>query len=109
MPETVIVPPELAQTAYELLKSPERPDTANRAVNTFYGHKYKLIVSPFLTSTTAWFTVAMKQQHQLRFYERVAPTTKTWEDEKTGDVNTRIRCRFDVGYSDFVGTWGTTG
>jgi len=109
MPETVIVPPEVSQTATELLSSQDRPDTANRAINTFAKHNYKLIVSPFLTSTTAWFAISKKSQHQLRFYDRVSPTTKTWEDEKTGDVNTRIRCRFDVGYSDFIGAWGTTG
>lgn len=109
MPRTIIVPPELAQSAYEVLRSPERPDTDNRAINTFHGSNYKLIVSPFLTSETAWFAIADKTQHQLRFYDRVAPSSKTWEDEKTGDINTRIRCRFDVGYSDFPGAWGTTG
>jgi len=108
MPETVIVPPDVAQIAKELIGSPDRPDTANRAINTFFGQNYKLIVSPFLTSTTAWFAIASKTQHQLRFYDRVSPTTKTWEDEKTGDVNTRIRSRFSTGYSDFIGTWGTS-
>lgn len=109
MPETVIVPPELSQTADELLYSVGRPDTAARADNTFKKHNYNLVASPFLTSTTAWFAISRKPQHQLRFYERVAPSTKTWIDEKSGSVNTRIRCRFDVSYSDFVGAWGTTG
>lgn len=108
MPETLLVPPELAQVAYELTKSTMRPDTANNAQNKYFG-QYKVIVSPFLTSTTAWFAIAGKTQHQLRFYDRVAASTKSWEDEKTGDVNTRIRRRFAVGYSDFIGTWGTTG
>lgn len=108
MPETVIVPPDISQVAKELISSPDRPDTPNRAMNTLYSQNYKLIVSPFLTSTSAWVAIANKTQHQLRFYDRVNPTSKTWEDEKTGDVNTKIRTRFSVGYSDFIGTWGTS-
>jgi hypothetical protein len=108
MPETLLVPPELDEVAFELNGSQSRPDNANNAANRYYG-KYKVIVSPFLTSTTAWFALAGKNQHQLRFYDRVAASTKSWEDEKTGDINTRIRRRFAVGYSDFIGTWGTTG
>ena len=108
-PKTFIVPPDLKHAAKELLRSQDRPDTANRAMNTFYDENYDLIVSTFLTSTTAWFTLADKSVHQLRWYERVSPSVKTWEDEKTGDVNTRIRCRFSFGYSEWIGTWGTTG
>lgn len=108
-PELVVVPPDLKHVAKELLKSVDRPDTANRAMNTFYDENYDLAISPFLSSTTAWFAIANRATHQLRFYERVAPSTRTWDDEKTGDVNTRIRSRFSVGYSDWIGTWGTSG
>lgn len=109
MPATIVVPPDLMDTAEELIGSPERPDTANRAINTLHSRKYKLVVSPYLTSTTAWFAFAPTEQTEMRFYDRVSPTTKSWEDESSGDVNTRIRFRFSVGYSDFIGTWGTTG
>lgn len=109
MPETIIVPPELSQTLRELIDSPDRPDTPNRAINTFAASKYKAVVSPFLTSSTAWFVAAPKNQHQLRFYNRVAPSTNSWVEESAGTVLTRIRCRFSVGYSEYMGTWGTTG
>ena len=109
MPRTFLVPPEIRQTTDELLKSSDRPDTANRATNVIAKSNYASEMSPFLTSATAWFVVADKSQHELRFYNRMSPYTRSWVDEKTGDVNTKIRCRFDVGYSDYIGTWGTTG
>lgn len=109
MPATVVVPPELLQTAEELIGSPDRPDTPNRAINTFYKKNYKVVCSPFLTSTTAWFAFASPEQTQMRFYERSAPKIKTWEDEYSGDINTRCRSRFSVSYSDYVGAWGTSG
>lgn len=109
MPANLLVPPELSQTGEELIGSEHRPDNSTNAVNTIFKRKYKLIVSPFLTSTTAWYAMANKNQHQLRFYNRVMPSTRSWIDDKTGDANTRIRARFTAGYSDFPGTWGTTG
>lgn len=106
---SIIVPPDLKHTLFELLKSQDRPDTPNRAVNTFYGENYNAVVTPFLTSTTAWFALAENSQHNFRYYNRVSPSVNSWIDDKTGDANTRIRSRFSVGYSDWIGAWGTTG
>ena len=109
MPKVIVTPPDIKHTLIELLKSQDRPDTANRAMNTFYMENYEACISPYLTSATAWMAISDKASHELKFFERVAPATKTWEDEKTGDVNTRIRCRFSVGYSEWLGVWGTSG
>jgi len=107
IPRCILVPPELSQDAKELIKSPDKPSTSNRAINSFYDMSYDPIVSPFLTDSNNWFAIADGSQHQLRYYNRVAPSTYTWVDDPTGSVNTKIRSRFSVGYSDFMGTWGT--
>src|SRR3990167_6873041 len=109
IPRVIGIPPELKHTAFELVKSQDRPDTANRSMNTFYNENYEVCISPYLSSATAWFALADKSSHELMFFERVAPSTKSWVDDKTGDANTRIRSRFSVGYSDWIGTWGTSG
>lgn len=108
LPQTLVVPPELKHTALELVKSQDRPDTDNRATNVHYG-LYKVVVSPFLTSTTAWYAFTNPAQHKMKFYDRIAPETETWQDKASGDVNTKIRARFTAKYSDFIGGWGTTG
>ena len=109
MPKIILVSPALKHTAVELIKSQDRPDTAHRATNTFFMENYELVVCPFLTSETAWFALSDKQSHNFRFYERIAPSVKSWIDEETGDARTRIRSRFSVGYSDWIGAWGTSG
>ena len=106
--EMIVAPPDLKQTLFELMKSHDRPDTANRSVNVYH-ENYKPVIWPYLTSTTAWFALANKSQHELRKYNRVAPNTKSEQDFDSGDVKTKIRCRFSVGYSDWIGTWGTSG
>lgn len=109
IPRKIAVPPELEETAKELISSTDRPDTPNRATNSLTTWNYGLIVNPFLTSTTAWFALADTTQHELRFYDREAPNTLSWPDNDKDILYTKGRCRFVVGYSDFIGTWGTQG
>src|SRR3990167_336864 len=104
--ETILAPPDLKQTLFELIKSQDRQDTANRSVNVYH-ENYKPIIWPYLTSTSAWFALANKSQHNLKKFNRVAPYTKSEQDFDTGDVKTKMRCRFSVGYSAWFGVWGS--
>lgn len=109
IPRQLLVPPELKYIAKELTKSAYKPQTANNEINTFMEDNLEVYISPFLTSATAWFATTEISQTQMRFYERVARTERTWYDEKTGTVNTRSRMRHSAGYGDYKGLWGTTG
>lgn len=106
MPQTIVIPPELEQTAWELDKSEGRPDTDARASNAYQG-RYKWVMTPYLVSTTAYF--ALGNKNYLKFRNRLSPETESWYDQATRMISTMSRQRFDVGYSDFVGTWGTQG
>lgn len=106
--KTLLVPPELRQTAKELMGSEYEIGTGNNTKNIYSG-AYNVVVSPFLTSTTAWFGLADPMDHQIRFYDRVAPEVTSWVTDGRGDENHMIRRRFSVGYSDWIGSWGTTG
>lgn len=109
MPRAIVVPPDLSQTLDELVGSPDRPDTPNRAINSFASKNYKKVVNPFLTSVTAWWGVSDPSQNELRFYDRQGVETDSWVDRATKDVNTSIDFRISAGYSDFLGIYGTTG
>lgn len=106
MPQTMVIPPELEQTAFELDKSEGRPDLIERASNAYMG-RYKWVVTPYLTSATAW--MALGNKHYLKFKNRQSPMSESWFDKPTRMISTMTTQRFDVGYSDHVGTWGTTG
>ncbi len=71
-PRLQLVPVELEQTGWELLKSIGKPDTANNNLNYYQG-MYDLAVWDFLTDTNAWFSIdpsLMKQN--LIWYQRIA-------------------------------------
>ena len=82
-PDTLIVPPALEETALEILNSPlliPIDVTTGGAVatqgntNTMYKRIANLIVSPFLTSTTAWFLLdTSKAVRPLILQERETP------------------------------------
>ena len=57
IPDLLVVPPELQQTAYEIIASSGKVDTANNNANFLMG-KYKVYSSPWLTSSTDWFMVS---------------------------------------------------
>jgi hypothetical protein len=57
VPDMLIVPVDLEQTAYEIINSKGKVDTAQNNANFHFG-KYKLVVWPnYLTSTTRWWMV----------------------------------------------------
>lgn len=106
MPKTMVISPENEQTAYELDKSDRTPEDDTNAANAYQG-RYTWVITPYLTSTTAWF--ALGNKHYLKFKNRQAPMVETWYDKSTRQVSTMTTQRFDVGYSDHIGTWGTDG
>ena len=69
-PTLLIVPTALAETAYEIIQSAGKVDTALNNPNYHKG-KYELLVwDNFLTSSTAWFMVNQRLMRRLlKFYE----------------------------------------
>jgi hypothetical protein len=108
-PTKLFVPPELPFVATELTRSEYKPGTANNEVNTFVSNGYEVVVSPYLSSATAWFAMADKSEHMLKWIWRVAPSVRSFPVNENGEQTTRMRFRSSVGYSDYKGVWGSQG
>jgi len=115
MPEQVVIPPDLYWEVAEVLKSTDRPDTANRATNVtpdYYGQGTlsKIKQVPYLTDTDAWFLLGPKEDHGLVFLEREKLTVLNDVDFETRTLKTAAWARWDV---DFVtngkGAYGSPG
>jgi phage major head subunit gpT-like protein len=60
MPDTLLVPnATIADTAYEIINSKGKVDTANNNLNIHYG-KYKLIIWKYLSDTNNWYMIDSK-------------------------------------------------
>lgn len=113
MPDTLIVPPTLANEARILLDSTGRVGTANNDTNPYSG-KFRLVVWDYLGSAaggsdTAWFLVD-SGFHKLAYYNRSdlgleGPDT----DFDTKNARWSIVCRWSVGFDDWRGFYGSAG
>lgn len=108
-PKILLIPPQLERTAYELLKSSGRPDTANRADNWIPSQGLQMVVWNRLSDTNAWFLLTDKAQHNLIYYNRLELETDTDRDFNTKDTVYSAVSRFSVGWADWRGVYGTSG
>ena len=108
-PRILLVAPQNERTAWELLQSSGRPDTANRADNWMKTQNLSIVVWSKLTDTDAWFLLSEKSQHGLCFYNRQDLETDSDRDFKSKDFMYSVYTRFSLGWTDWRGTFGTPG
>lgn len=109
---TLLVAPANRWVAAEVLRSPDRPDTANRATNTLSSALDglpRMIVNPYLTDPDAWFLLSPPKRTGLMWVWRERPYRGNWFDDARQVGYYAIRYRSDVGWSDFNGVWGNPG
>ena len=71
MPDSLWIPPDLYDVAYEITESMGKPDVATNDKNVHYG-KYKVYEWNYLTDTNNWFMCDSRQQKQwVVWFDRV--------------------------------------
>lgn len=107
MPRTMILPAEQEYVAKEVLRSTDRPDTAERATNVISG-VVKDEVWDYLTSATAWFVEC--SQHEMWWYNREALKTDVEDIAQTGgDKFYWAAFRMSCGPADWRGIYASSG
>lgn len=110
IPDTLIIPIDLMEKAYEIIKSSGKVDTANNNRNYHEG-RYKVICWPnYLTSTTAWFfcnSMMMRQRLVFREWEPV-------QFFRSGEFDTLVAkfagyCSFEISTVEWRWLIGSTG
>lgn len=94
----LIVAPQNAWKAKELLNSTYSPENANNAINTLKERNLTLIVSPYLTDTDAWTLMAEPPSSSsgIIAFERRKVTFAQDGDFETGDSKFKCTFRFAV-------------
>jgi phage major head subunit gpT-like protein len=107
-PKYLLVPPALKFKAKEILASAQKSGTANNDINALMDEDLVVISSPYLADAGQWILLAEKDEHEIHFYERKVPTVTGAFDFDTDSGKTKMKTRFDVGFSDFYGTYSAT-
>lgn len=106
------VPPALEFLAERLIKSKQRPESADNDINALNSRRsWEIIVNPHLSDADAWFLVAAnKGQHALTFYRRVPISLDPMEkDPRTKNRIFTVRHRFSLGAWNWNGVFGSPG
>ena len=104
------VPTDLWNVATELLGSEYKPYVSNNEVNALQKKDLQYFVCHYFTDTDAWFLLAEKENTMLKFYWRVKPgALRRGTDFDSTNLKHLQRMRFSVGYSHYMGTYGTAG
>lgn len=108
MPDTLIVPPELENTAWEILESVNKPDTANNNGNYVRSTGINLVVWDYLTDANNWFLAdSMLARMYLNWFDRVP---LEFAMDPTSDFNLiskwRGYMRYSYGWSDWRWVYG---
>jgi hypothetical protein len=109
-PKWLVVPPELAPMAREILGSQFKPYTADNEINIIQQYGLGLFVSHYMTvGNGAWFILADKSDHDLQYFWRNKFSVDSDVDFDTGDGKMKGYMRMGTGWGDWRGVWGSPG
>lgn len=108
MPKVLVVPTSLQFKAEELLNSTLSADTGNNNINSLKTtQNIKIVVWDYLTDQDAWFL--MGDKHFLNFFWRKKMEQQMERDFDTDSLKHKLLMRFSLGFSDWRGTYGSSG
>ncbi len=106
VPDTLLVPVELEEVAWELIQSEGKINTAENNPNIHQG-KYKLIVWDYLEDDSNWFLIDSRYAKMfLNWFDRVSLEFAMEEDFDTLVAKFRGYMRYNAGWSDWVWIYG---
>jgi len=101
MPDALLYPPDLYQTAYEIIKSAGLPDSASNNANVHEG-AYELIEWNYLTDVNNWFMLDKTAMKDMNLWvERTPVEFGMVEDFDTLVGKWRLYARYGLGHTDW--------
>lgn len=106
---TLMVPLELQDVAYALVKSQLDPESAMNAENWLRGINIKVYVCDFLTDPDAWFLIANKSNHRIKMFNRIPLESNSDRESTTGCLVFGGYQRYIPYPEDWRGIYGNPG
>lgn len=106
MPDELLVPPELEDTALKLVRSANEPESGNNAINPQAG-RFRVMTWHYLTDANAWFMMdSGRRRAHLKWYDRIALEFAREQDFDTLVTKFRAYMRFSLGWTDWRFIYG---
>jgi hypothetical protein len=108
VPRKLIYSPENDPLVQEILKSAQKPFTADNETNILQG-ALEPVMTHYQTDTDAWFLEADKSDLDIWLFWREKFSSAASDDFDTGDGKMKGYMRLATGFGDWRGIWGTSG
>jgi hypothetical protein len=107
-PGLIIVDPTFEWAVKEIIMSPYVPYSSNNEINVLKSDgSMEYLLSRYLSDADSWFNISA--DHDLNFIWRVKPETSEADDFLSGDALYKAYCRYAVGFSKWLGVYGSSG
>lgn len=101
VPSMLVIPPDLYQTAFEIVESSGQPDSANNNANVHKG-RYDVVEWNYLTDVNNWFLIdETTMKDAVLWIDRVAAEFAMVEDFDTLVGKWRLYARYGHGHNDW--------
>lgn len=100
-PDRVLVPVSLSFTIDEILGSPDRPDTTNRAVNTVRSVGLRAIKSQYIDTGSTTYWSLFGPRHDVAVLWRNKPTTKSDTDFDSQNIHRQVYLDIGRGHGEW--------
>lgn len=101
VPDTILIPPNLYETAYEIVSSMGKVDSAENNANVHFG-QYKIIVSNYLIDTNNWFLIDSQMMADFLWWiDRIPLEYAEMGDFDTMVAKYRSYMRYSLGYFEW--------
>lgn len=105
--DTILVPPNLEETAFEITNASGKLDTGDNNPN-FNKGKYKVIVWDYLTDTNNWFMIDSRMAKMyLKWFQRVGTEFNKDKDFDTYIAKWSVYTRYSYGFSGWSWIYGS--
>lgn len=107
MPDTLLVPPELEETAWVITQSDKKSGTGDNDAN-YYKGRYKIVVWDYLSDTNNWFLIDSRYAKMfLKWFDRIPVEFNKDKDFDTYISKWSTYCRYSYGFSDWSWIFGS--
>jgi len=109
LPKWVVSSPRQRKIIGVTLGSEKEPGTADNDINAIREWELQRLILHYLTDEDAWFVLSRQQEHYMKWFWRIRPVFRNFDDPETGNAKYQVRFRASCGFTHWWGVYGSPG
>jgi len=108
-PKWVVSSPAQRRIMTQTLGSSLQPFTSDNEINAVKEWELEKMILHYLTDTDAWWILGPKAEHFMKWFWRIRPRFRNYDDPNTGNARYLVRFRASYGFTHWWGVYGSSG